>query len=1058
MNHYCDCKPAKKSAWLCYNRVMDGLALALLGPFVATYGQQLLLPFRTRALQALLAYLACEPEPHPRETLMTLIWPELPRESAQGSLRQNLYLLHQAIPALPPTSGDGTVPIVLAGRHTIQLHPNARYELDVGTFMALLAEDPSHWSEAVTLYRGDFLADFFLPASAPFEEWAAARRADLRRRCLDALAHLAGHALAAGDLAAACAYAYRQLQIDNLRENAYRQLMTALALDGQRTEALAHYQACRRLLRDALGVEPSSQTRSLYERIASGELGAVEQGPVVASVPERPRHNLPLQLTSFVGRQSELAQVRRLLDRSRLVTLTGPGGCGKTRLALEAAGQLLGSFPDGVWLVDLAPLADPLFVTKAVAAALDVAEVGGQPLVEQLLDHLQPLKLLLVLDNCEHLIAATAELAESLLHHCPEQRILATSREVLDVAGEVAWLVPSLSLPEPQAELTLARIQQSDAVRLFVERAQAVLPNFSLTEQNAHAVVHICRRLDGIALAIELAAARVSLLRVEQIAVRLDDCFHLLTGGSRTELPRHRTLAGMLDWSYDLLAPAERRLLRALAVFAGGFTLEAAEAVCACAGSDEVLELLAQLVRKSLVVGWRAPGQEARYHLLETVRQYALGKLRAAGEVEETQSRHLAYFLGLAELAKPWLRGERQLTWLNRLEGELDNFRAALSYALADGSPPLESGVRLVVALIEFLWARGNREEYGRWLALALAQRHHVGPALRVQLLSVAADLASVRFLPESPKALLEESLSLCRQLGDNRSLGETLFWLGRNAYYLGDLATAESRLSECLALAKEVDNLDQAAAACSHLSAVAQRRGDLILAKEHATAALTLARQIGDRTAEMAPLSCLGNIALSQRQFEEATRLHQEALSLARVIKHHVGEASGLLGLGDVARCQREYGRAETFYREGLEAFRAAGDNSSSSALLCLLGFAALGQGDRLRAALLFRDSLDLDCVLQWPDLMSVWGLARIALAEGYVRRATILLGAARPLFESCLISKNPIDCDDYEEDVALARSRLGEDAFTAAWAEGEPLSIDEAIALALAEPVPTH
>jgi predicted ATPase/DNA-binding SARP family transcriptional activator len=873
---------------------MDGLALALLGPFVATYGQQPLLQFRTKAVQALLVYLACEPESHPRETLMALLWPELPRESTQGSLRQNLYLLHQAIPALPVRSGAGTVPLVLAGRQSVQIHPEARYELDVSAFLELLSHDPSHWPEAVALYRGDFLADFFLPDSAPFEEWAAARRADVRRRCLEALAHLAGHALAAGDMAAARSYAYRQLEIDNLREVGYRQLMTALALAGQRSDALAHYEACRRLLRDALGVEPSPQTRALYERIACGELDAAEQGPVLARAPERPRHNLPLQLTSFIGRGAELAEVRRLLDRSRLVTLTGPGGCGKTRLALQAAEQFLDHYPDGVWLVDLAPLSEPRLVIQAVAAALDIAEVPGQPLVEHLLDHLHALRLLLVLDNCEQLVAAAAELAETLLRHCPNLRILATSREALDIAGEVAWLVPNLSLPEPGAELALTRIQQSDAVCLFGERAAAALPAFGLTEENTGAVVQICRRLDGIPLAIELAAARVKLLRVEQIAARLDDCFHLLTGGSRTELPRHRTLAAMLDWSYDLLVPAQQRLLRALAVFAGGFTLEAAEAVCACTGDGEVLELLAQLVNKSLVVGQRLPGQEARYHLLETVRQYAAGKLRAAGEVGEVQSRHMAYFLQLAELAEPWLRSDGQIAWLDRLEGELDNFRAALSYSLAGGSEDLESGVSLLKSLFKFWEIRGSRDEFRRWWRLALASRHRVPLPLRIWLLSFASPYHPT---PEGYEALLEESLRLCRQSEDEPGMARSFYHLGRNAFYSGDLRIAESQLSASLAQAWELDDKYRASEVSSFLSGVAICRGDFSLATEHATRSQELVLEVGDGGLKAVALNALADVAAAQRDYEKAITLYDQLCRWPKKLARGCPRRMGCLG-----------------------------------------------------------------------------------------------------------------------------------------------------------------
>jgi predicted ATPase len=383
-------------------------------------------------------------------------------------------------------------------------------------------------------------------------------------------------------------------------------------------------------------------------------------------------NNLPLPLTSFVGREPELAEVARLLGAARLLTLTGAGGVGKTRLAVQVAANVLDNYPAGAWFVDLAPLADPALVTPTAAGVLNIRETPGQPLLATLAEALRPRRLLLILDNCEHLVAAAVELAARLLQTCPELRVLATSREALGVSGATTYRVPSLRLPDPQHVPDLPRLPQYEAVRLFMDRALAVQPSFQVTNVNAPALVELCVRLDGIPLAIELAAARVRVLSLEQIAARLDDRFRLLTGGSRTALPRQQTLRALIDWSYDLLTSGERRLLGRLAVFAGGWTLEAAEAVCAGAGVDEpeVLDLLTRLVDKSVVLyeepsaGGASDG--ARYRLLETLRQYAGEKLRAAGDPEATEParRRLGYFLALAERAEPELKGARQLAWL----------------------------------------------------------------------------------------------------------------------------------------------------------------------------------------------------------------------------------------------------------------------------------------------------------------------------------------------------------------------------------------------------------
>jgi predicted ATPase len=425
--------------------------------------------------------------------------------------------------------------------------------------------------------------------------------------------------------------------------------------------------------------------------------------------PQRAPNNLPTQLSSFVGREKELAEVRRLLKDTRLLTLTGAGGCGKTRLALAAADELVETFEDGVWLVDLAPLSDPSLVPQAIASAPGVREQPGRSLTETLSDYLASRKVLLVLDNCEHLIESCAELAEFLLRSCPGLWVLATSREALGIAGEVAWPVPSLSLPDLRRVPNIDSLSRYEAARLFIDRAEAIKPTFALTEQNAPSVARICYRLDGIPLAIELAAARTKVLSVEEISERLDDCFGLLTTGNRTALPRQRTLYATMVWSHELLSEQEQILFRRLSVFAGGFTLQAAEAVCA--GDDlernEVLDLLSHLVDKSLVI-MRENSTGTRYRLLETVRQY--GRERLKESEDEVEQRHAGFFVGLAEEAEGELSGSDQARWLTLLQSEHDNLRAALSWSLGE-KRNIELGVRLAAALWLFWFARGYLSE-----------------------------------------------------------------------------------------------------------------------------------------------------------------------------------------------------------------------------------------------------------------------------------------------------------------------------------------------------------
>ncbi|HSH82056.1 MAG TPA: hypothetical protein VLA19_26310, partial [Herpetosiphonaceae bacterium] len=540
-------------------------------------------------------------------------------------------------------------------------------------------------------------------------------------------------------------------------------------------------------------------------------------------------NNIPVRLTAFVGRERELAEVKRLLGATHLLTLTGSGGTGKTRLSLEAAADLLDQFTEGVWLVELAPVLDPALVVQSVSTALGVREQPGRPLLDVLLDYLRYKQLLLILDNCEHLIDACARLAADLLRACPKLKMIASSREALGIAGEATLSVPSLSLPRVMlgsgALPPVDELAQYEAVRLFVERASTALPSFRLTDVNAPVVAQICQRLDGIPLAIELAAARVKVLKVEQIAARLDDRFRLLTGGSRTALPRQQTLRALIDWSWDLLSETERALLRRLSAFVGGWTLEAAEAVGAdpesavdetppgtpILPSEEVLDVLSQLVNKSLVVVEPDQEAEARYRLLETIRQYARDKLLESGEGARVRDRHLGFYLVYAEAAQPRLRGPDMLAWLDRLDLEHDNLRAALAWAM-ECDP--DAGLRLAGALTDF-WARRTYTTEGRrWLDEALDRVAALPPvdgeARRARMLARAIALqgkGSVAFgqgKHAESQAACAESVVLARDVGDTVVLAQGLGLLSMAAAFQGDTDAARAAADEAEAICRQ--------------------------------------------------------------------------------------------------------------------------------------------------------------------------------------------------------------------------------------------------------------
>jgi predicted ATPase/class 3 adenylate cyclase len=519
------------------------------------------------------------------------------------------------------------------------------------------------------------------------------------------------------------------------------------------------------------------------------------------------RHNLPNQLTSFVGRDRELAEVKALLNDHHLVTLTAAGGAGKTRLALQVAADLVEGFPDGVWLVDLAPLAEGGLVPRAVAAPLDVRAEPGRPLAQTLIDHLRDKDLLIVLDNCEHLIQATSELVDDLLRAVPGLRILATSREALNIPGEATWRVPSLSLPDLTHLPPPDGLGRYEAVQLFVDRAVSAQPSFSLSEQNSAAVARVCHRLDGVPLALELAASRVKMLPPSEILRRLDDRFRLLTGGSRTALPRQQTLRAAVDWSHDLLSSAEQALFRRLSVFTGGFDLEAVEEVCRgemLAGED-ILDLLAQLVDKSLVVADPLEDGRIRYGLHETLRQYGQEKLIAAGEADDAHGGHLRYFLILAEEASSRAgRLDPNPPWLQRQEREHDNFRAALDWA---GAHDPEAQLRLAGALAWFWYLHSTHMSEGRErLAEALVQRGGRTPIV-ARALWGASLLACWQGDTEGARPMAEESLSMWRELGDDQGEADALEAIGWTYFFAGDDQFAIRYIEESLDVARKLDN-----------------------------------------------------------------------------------------------------------------------------------------------------------------------------------------------------------------------------------------------------------
>jgi predicted ATPase/DNA-binding SARP family transcriptional activator len=635
---------------------------------------------------------------------------------------------------------------------------------------------------------------------------------------------------------------------------------------------------------------------------------------------------LPLELTTFIGRASELEEIQRLIGVGRLLTLTGAGGSGKTRLAVEAAARLAEEFPAGIAWVEFAGVSDPDLVPRQVGASLGIREEGGVSATQALIEAVRDRSLLLVLDNCEHLADACAVLADALLRSCPGLKLLATSREALGVASERAWLVSSLSFPDPDDESGLEQLVGFEAVQLFIARAQDVLPSFRLTRANGECVARICHRLDGIPLAIELAAARVKVLTPEQIIERLDDAFALLTSSRRTALPRHRTLRATIDWSYDLLSPPERLLLGRLSVFTGGFTLEAAENVCSHDGlqSCEVLDLLARLVDRSLVMMRERDGA-ARYHLLETVRQYALVQLDAAGEAEAMQHRHAHCFLAFAEIAEPHLfAGAGNPRWVVLVDDELGNLRAASEWFLSEGRD-VEAALRLLTAIHWYWFARGRFTEGRTRLEAAISTSSDAAPVVRAKARSALAMNAIWQGDHTSVPALLADAIAWLRELNEDHVLAYALTSLGWSR--IGeDPSEANAILREAVRLSRTGEPSVMTAVALYWAGFAAQAAGDGEAARDALDEAIAIGRQLEHKPGIAHPLTGRGRVAILQGDHAMASSCLAEALRLHRQTEDRWGAIQALDGLARVAHAAGAHDRAALLVGAATAIRRAIG------------------------------------------------------------------------------------------------------------------------------------
>jgi len=755
-------------------------------------------------------------------------------------------------------------------------------------------------------------------------------------------------------------------------------------------------------------------------------------------------NNLPVHLTSFIGRENEIDEVKQELEEHRLVTLTGSGGTGKTRLSLQVAAELIEKFDHGIWFVELAPITDPELVPQTILTAIGIKEQENKAPLELLKEYFQERQTLIVLDNCEHLVSASAQVVNELLRAAPRIKILASSREALGVRGEVSYPVPSLSLPNPKQFPTIEGISQYEAVRLFIDRALLANPRFEVDKDNAPFLAQICHRLDGIPLAIELAAARVKVLSVDQISKRLDDRFRLLTGGARTALPRQQTLRALIDWSYDLLEKNERLLLRRLSVFAGGWTLEAAEEVCSGdeIESFDVLDLLSQLVNKSLAVVMEgSQSGETRYRMLETIRQYARDKLLETGGGETVRDKHLVYFVKLTEQTEPELYRANQVFWMDKLDDELDNIRLAMEWAINTNT---ETGLQIAVAINEYSDIRGHTQEIGGWLTTLLKQ-HSKADTLHAYALEVYSHNLGVRGDMIEAKKTAHEGLDLSRAISNRNAEAWCLFRLGW-------VTNDKDLLEQSISLFQELgDKWGQARV----IEVLAENTNlDREKSKALVIKALELHRELGNL---FGIAHC--NFLIAQRliwsgDFSSAMPLLDESLEIHHQLGNPQGKGGAFICYGDIAYNQGNYQQASTYFQEAISLYEKIGvvfvDWPRTR-----LAYTLLRIGNVTQAKEMFGH-----CVKSFQKVglttgvvFSIEGLASVFGASNKPKVAALLIGWADAVREKIGDQRPPVEQDSVNKDLEIIHSQVDDATFEKLWEEGKKLTYEEAIKLALKE-----
>lgn len=1004
------------------------LEVRLIGKFeIKCDGKLITIP--SRIAQSLFAYLILDAgNQHRREKLAGKFWPDVSEKKARAYLRYALWHIRKTLSVV------SNFDYLLTDDINISLNSSANYWLDVSQFKN--AGDSASVDElmhALSVFQGELLPGFY-------DDWITEEREHLQTLYGQRIARLLDLLEKEQRWNDTLEWSQRWISLERSSEAAYRGLMVAYGGLGDRAKVAETYEKCVQALRE-LDLEPSEQTRTLAFKRTS-------------------KLNLPIPLTSFIGREKELDEVAGLLSKSRLVTLTGSGGVGKTRLAIQVVTDALQLFPDGVWFLDLARLSDPTLVPNALANLLGLQESGSTQLsiTDLLINYFRSRTALVIFDNCEHLIESCAQLVTLLLTACEKLSVLATSREALRVSGEVPYRVPSLRTPMPEIEEAFDEIINLESVRLFKERAALISPTFTIDSQNVFTIGRICQRLDGIPLAIELATARVNVLNVEQILQRLDDRFNLLTGGMRSALPRQQTLRATIEWSYSFLSEKERILFSRLAVFTGGWTLDAAEQVCVWVNieSGEVLDLLSQLVNKSLVMA-QASGNEPRYRRLESIRQYACEKLLEAGEQDYLRTQHLQYFVQLSEQAESALRGPKQIEWMSRLNVERDNIRSALDWAV---KTDVEAGLFLAGRLLPF-WEGFDVREGERWLSKFIENPESKSyPMARAKALLAQGWLLQWLDRLDLARGVAQECLELYRMSDDKPGevealavLASTLDDLQIEVSALGSSTWTSSRhramelLNEALFLAQALGDRGQQGRLLGELGWVDD---DKVGRKSHFKKAIVILREVGDLQLLGMHLNHLAHHELLSDDLESAQKWLREAVDINQQLNSQWLMEKNSAVHGHIELVKGNYREARAKFQESLSISETLGNRDSTLWNRTLLGQVALREGNVSEACKIFLETtydFKQDQILIGV-VFTLEGMAGFHIAMGKPERAACLIGWADAIRERIPDKRFFLEQKDVDKIISECISRIGGAACAAAYEKGKVMTLDEAIA----------